>query len=99
MYFAIRYPVNTFVKMTMSVCFGLSDLLLLARLDQVQEELLYYPRPRRRRWVGIGVGGGVGVSKKFIGKVFYVMGKALSGELSCPCDRFCFILCLISLDL
>ena len=24
-------------------------------------------------------------------KVFYVMGKALSGELSCPCDRSCFI--------
>ena len=22
-------------------------------------------------------------------KVFYVMGKALSGELSCPCDRSC----------
>ena len=24
-------------------------------------------------------------------KVFYVMGKALSGELSCPCDRSCWI--------
>ena len=23
-------------------------------------------------------------------KVFYVMGKALSGELSCPCDRSCY---------
>ena len=23
-------------------------------------------------------------------KVFYVMGKALSGELPCPCDRSCF---------
>ena len=22
-------------------------------------------------------------------KVFYVMGKALPGELSCPCDRSC----------
>ena len=22
-------------------------------------------------------------------QVFYVMGKALSGELSCPCDRSC----------
>ena len=22
-------------------------------------------------------------------KFFYVMGKALSGELSCPCDRSC----------
>ena len=46
-------------------------------LDEVQEELLYYP--------------GVGVSKmlKSYVKVFYVMGKALSGELSCPCDRSC----------
>ena len=42
--------------------------------------------------VGIGVGVGVGVSKmlKFYIKVFYVMGKALSGELSCPCDRSCY---------
>ena len=40
--------------------------------------------------VGVGVGGGVGVSKKFEVKFFYVMGNALSGELSCPCDRSCF---------
>ena len=35
---------------------------------------------------------GVGVSKmlKFYIKVFYVMGKALSGELSYPCDRSCY---------
>ena len=57
-------------------------IFFLARLDEVQEELLYYPA------VGVGVGVGVGVSKKF-NKVFYVMGKALSGELSCPCDRSC----------
>ena len=34
---------------------------------------------------------------KFYVKVFYVMGKALSGELSCPCDRSCYygvIICL-----
>ena len=36
----------------------------------------------------------MGVSKKFNVKVFYVMGKALSGELSCPCDRSCFLACL-----
>ena len=41
--------------------------------------------------VGVGVGGGVGVSKKLNVKVFYVMGKALSGELSCPCDRSCYV--------
>ena len=35
-------------------------------------------------------GGGGGVSKKFNIKVSCVMGKALSGELSCPCDRSCF---------
>ena len=33
--------------------------------------------------------------KFFMFKFFYVMGKALSGELSCPCDRSC--LCLITL--
>ena len=62
-------------------------MVSLARLDEVQEELLYYPG------VGIGVGGGVGISKmlKFYVKVFYVIGKALSGELSCPCDRSCFM--------
>ena len=27
---------------------------------------------------------------KFNVKVFYVMGKALTGELSCPCDRSCY---------
>ena len=25
-------------------------------------------------------------------KVFYVMGKALSGELSCPCERSCYMM-------
>ena len=38
---------------------------------------------------GIGVGSGLGISKKFNVKVVYVMGKALSGELSCPWDRSC----------
>ena len=52
----------------------------LARLDEVQEELLYNP----------GICSGVGVSKKFNVKVFYVMGKALSGELSSPYDRSCY---------
>ena len=34
---------------------------------------------------------GIGVSKmlKILRLSFYVMGKALSGELSCPCDRSC----------
>ena len=61
------------------------DGCLLARLDEVQEELLYTPDVG----VGVGVGGGVGVGvrKKFNVKVFYVIGRALSGELSCPCDR------------
>ena len=30
------------------------------------------------------------LAKSFRLKFFYVMGKALSGELSCPCDRSCF---------
>ena len=36
--------------------------------------------------VGIGgIGGGISISKmlKFSAKVFYVIGKALSGEVSC----------------
>ena len=63
------------------------NAVFLARRDEVQEELLYYPG------VGVGVGGG-GVSKmlKFYIKLFYVMGKALSGELSCPCDTSCYTL-------
>ena len=52
----------------------------LARLDEVQEELLYYP----------GVGFSVGVGGGVYGKVFYVMGKGLSGELSCLCGRSCW---------
>ena len=42
---------------------------------------------------------------KFYVKVFYVMGKALSGELSCPSGRSCYerettfvSSCLLSLD-
>ena len=47
--------------------------------------LLYYPS-----FSSVDVGG---VSKmlKFYIEVFYVMGKALSGELPCPCDRSCYI--------
>ena len=56
-------------------------LELLARLDEVQEELLYYRRRWRRYKQNV---------KSFYVKVFYVMAKALSGELSCPCDRSCF---------
>ena len=59
--------------------------MFLARLDEVQEELLYYSRH------GVSVGVGVSIMLKFYVKVFYVMGKALSGELSCPCDRSCYV--------
>ena len=45
--------------------------------------------------VGIGDGVGVCVSKKFNVKVFYMMGVALSGELSCPCDRSCYLFSLV----
>ena len=78
------YRINNSVDLLEAVL--CHDQAFLARLDKVQEELLYYPR----RWISIGVG--VGVSKKFNVKVFYVMGKALSGELSCPCDRSCYTL-------
>ena len=43
----------------------------------------------------VGVGGNVGVRKKFNIKDFYVMGKALSGELYCLCDRSCLYVCSI----
>ena len=58
---------------------------LLACLDEVQEEILHYPRRWRWRWRWRR-------RRRFYVKVFYVMGKALSGELSCPCDRSCFFL-------
>ena len=51
-------------------------------VDQILEKTFLHSK-------GLIVGVGVGVSKKSHVKVFYVMGKALSGELSCPCDRSC----------
>ena len=59
----------------------------LDKMDKVQEELLYYP------CVGVGVAAVSALAKclSFYVKVFYLMGKALSGELSCPCDRSCFV--------
>ena len=47
----------------------------LARLNDPQEQLLHYPRRRRRRSQNAIV-----LTIKF----FYVMGKTLIGELSCP---------------
>ena len=38
------------------------------------------------------------LAKCFYVKVFYVMGKALSGELSCPCDRSCLSVFSCHLD-
>ena len=38
---------------------------------------------------GVGVGVGGSISKNFKVKVSYVMGKVLSGELSCPFDSSC----------
>ena len=53
----------------------------------------YYTTPGVGVGVGVGIGGSGGISKmlKFYVKVFYVMGKVLSGELSSPCDRSCFM--------
>ena len=48
--------------------------------EQALEELSLYP----------GIGTSVSKMLKFYVKVFYVMGKALTGELSCPYDRSCF---------
>ena len=54
----------------------------LARLDEVQEEPLYYPPALAL--------AAAALAKSLTLKFLYVMGKALSGELSCPCDRSCF---------
>ena len=61
---------------------------LLARLDEVQEELLYYPP------LSVLASAAAALAKclSFYIKAFYVMGKVLSGELSCPCDRSCYII-------
>ena len=55
----------------------------LARLDEVQEELLYCPPAS-------ALAAALALAKSLTLKFFYVMGKALSGELSCPCDRSCY---------
>ena len=66
----------------------ISWITFLARPDEVQEELLYYPRRWRRCWRWRQ--RRISKMLKFYVKVFYVMGKVLSGELSCPCDRSCY---------
>ena len=66
----ITYLVSYEFPLLAWICLSLF-LEFLARLDQVQEELLYYPWRRRWHWR----------KQKFNVKVYYVMGKALSGEL------------------
>ena len=60
---------------------GAAGLAFLARLYKIQKSYCTTPGVG----VGVGIDGSVGVDKmlKFYVKVFYVMGKALSGELSC----------------
>ena len=59
------------------------------KLTWTKSRKSYCTTPSVSVGVGIGSSGGGGGSKKFNVKVFYVMGKALSGELSCACDRSC----------
>ena len=56
-----------------------TTLPFLARLDKVQEKLL---------------SAAASVFAKVLHKVFYVMGKALSGEHSCSYDRSCYFILL-----
>ena len=58
----------------------------LARLNKVWEELLHYSR------LHVSVSMAISKMLKFYFKFFYVMGNALTGGLSCPCDRSCFYL-------
>ena len=79
------------------LCYRWVDDLLfcffLARLEEVQEELaIVLPRASALALVLVlALAGAVALAKclSFYVKVFYVMGKALSGKLSCPCDRSC----------
>ena len=68
----------------------LSHLDLHFKLAWTKSRKSYCTTPGVGVGVSVGGGGGFGVSKKVSVKVFYVMGKALSGELSCPCDMSCF---------
>ena len=57
-------------------------MAFLAHLDEVQEELLYYPP-------ALALVALSALAKSLMLKFFYVMGKALSCKLSCPCDSCC----------
>ena len=62
----------------LSVCNYIFNGYVISPLNKVQEELLHYPRCRVNKMLNFYV------------KVFYLIGKALTGELSCPCDMSCF---------
>ena len=65
-------------------------LLIVKGMDGGMEKHFKLAWTKSRKSYCTTPGVGVGVTKKFNLKVFYVMGKVLSGELSCPCDRSCF---------
>ena len=88
-----------YLKKTWLPVHKFSFFSFLAHLDKVQEELLYYCTTPTIVGILTFMSGKIDFyvylslkSKmlKFHVKVFYVMGKALSGEPSCPCDRSCY---------
>ena len=64
-----------------------------SRTSMARTLMAHLPRLfRTRSWVPRKWLVSISRMLKIYVKVFYVMGKALSGELSCPCDRSCFLL-------
>ena len=55
---------------------------LFSSPGEVQEELLYYPPVS-----ALAAAAELALAKSLTLKFFYVMSKALSWKLSCPCDR------------
>ena len=66
-------------------------LLIFVQSDTVNDILFSSPArsPGRAIVLPPALASASSLASGFYIKVFYVMGKALSGELSCPCDRSC----------
>ena len=47
-------------------------------------------RPGRAIVLPLALALASALAKSLTSKFFYLMGKVLSGKLSCPCDRSCF---------
>ena len=64
--------------------------VLVHRTFSRDTEIFSSPGRSPGRAIALPSASALAKCKSFYIKGFYVMGKALSGELSCPCDRSCF---------